>query len=370
MTKRFQWMFLLLLASPAAFAAPATDQAVELLCEKRIALLGELPSHGEARAFAGKAAIVRALVERCGYDAVLFEAPLYDFVGLETALATGRATGEQLDDAIGKFWWARELTEFRAWLLRASAERGLRIGGIDDQVSATSNWARERLPAMVARNTAPEDRESCTASVGRLVNWSYDDEHAFDDAEKHLLGRCASAAAAASTEAPGEDAFLLANFDSLVQRQIEAMSAIDRDAVMSRNVLWYLHRLPADSKVVVWTASVHASKRSGDLSAKPMGTWLAESQGDALGSIAFTALGGRSSRAGKPSEALPTLAAGSLEAKALAGGKAEAFLPAPALQKLGSVQSRLYGPFVSTDWATRFDGVVVYREEKAPTFGQ
>ena len=81
---RFVFFLLMLLSSPRALAASsATEQAVALLCDKRIALLGELPSHGEARAFAGKAAIVRALVDRCGYSALLFEAPIYEFVALE-----------------------------------------------------------------------------------------------------------------------------------------------------------------------------------------------------------------------------------------------------------------------------------------------
>ena len=71
MKSRLLLIFFLAFAAPAASAASATDQAVDLLCDKRIALLGELPSHGEARAFAGKAAVARALVERCGFDAVL-----------------------------------------------------------------------------------------------------------------------------------------------------------------------------------------------------------------------------------------------------------------------------------------------------------
>ena len=367
MKRRLALILLALSVSPSAIAASATDQAVDLLCNKRIALLGELPSHGEARAFTGKAAIARALVERCGYDAVLFEAPMYEFVGLEPAFAAGKASTRQLDDAIGGFWQATQLSDWRTWLLREANAGRLRLGGIDDQTSRTSTWAKANLPALVARYVAPEDGAGCRTTVARHLQWSYDVEHDFDAAAKRDLGRCTATAAARAVDAPGDAGMLLANLDSTMQREIGTMSAIDRDAIMQRNLMWHLRRLPPGSKVVVWTANVHASKREGELSAKPMGAWLAESHGDELGSIAFTALGGRSSMAGKPAVVLPTLGADSLEAKALAGGRDEAFVPAPALRDYGSLPSRLYGKLASNEWATRFDGVVVYRTETAPT---
>jgi erythromycin esterase-like protein len=352
----------------AAGLSPALEQAVATVCDKRVALLGELPSHGEARGFAGKAAVAKALVERCGYDAVLFEAPMYEFVALEPSFAKHEATAAQLDDAIGKFWWAAEVKDWRAWLLREANAGRLHVGGIDDQVSNTSTLTRERLPALVARYLPEEDRAACLATVQRQLDWSYDDKQDFDAAEKGRLGRCVGNAASSAAGAAGDDGHLLANFDSLVSRTIEAPGAIDRDAAMPRNVLWQLQRLPPGAKVVVWTANVHSAKRSGGLAAKPMGAWLAESLGDALGSVAFTALDGSSSMAGHKTVVLPALAPGSLESKALATGSDEAFVAAPALRDLGTIQSRLFGKPAENEWATRFDGVVVYRSETPATF--
>jgi erythromycin esterase-like protein len=366
---RFAFLALSICASSTCLAVGSTavDQAVAAVCNKRVVLLGELPSHGEVRAFVGKAAAVKALVARCGFDAVLFEAPLYEFVALEPAFAQHKVTAQQLDDAIGKFWWATELSDWRSWLLQSANEGRLRVGGIDDQVSATSVLTRAQLPGLVARYVPTAERKDCLATVKRQLDWSYDDKHPFNDAEKRALGRCSGTAAGIAVEASGDDGLLLTNFDGLVQRQTNAMSSIDRDAAMQRNLLWHLRRLPPGSKVVVWTANVHAAKRSGGLSAKPMGAWLAESSGDELGSIAFTALDGQSSRAGGKVETLPKLTAGSLEAKALAGGRDEAWVPAPVLRDFGESESRLYGEPAKNEWATRFDGVVVYRTEKPPT---
>ena len=87
-----------------------------------------------------------------------------------------------------------------------------------------------------------------------------------------------------------------------------------------------------------------------------------------MASIGFSALAGKSSRAGGKVQALPPLPADSLEAKALAGDRDEAFVAAPALRDFGTITSRLYGAPASNEWATRFDGVVVYRTEKPPVF--
>ena len=48
------------------------EPITRLACRNDIVLLGELPSHGEAKTFGLKARIVQALVERCGFDALLF----------------------------------------------------------------------------------------------------------------------------------------------------------------------------------------------------------------------------------------------------------------------------------------------------------
>src|SRR5436190_22996573 len=81
------------------------EGVVDAVCQKQIVLLGELPTHGEALAFDAKSKITDRLVAQCGFTAILFEAPIYDFLGFERATETRTATPEQLDSAIGRFWW-------------------------------------------------------------------------------------------------------------------------------------------------------------------------------------------------------------------------------------------------------------------------
>ena len=49
----------------------AESRLVDAVCDKRVVALGELPTHGEALGFQLKARIVRRLVEKCGFGALV-----------------------------------------------------------------------------------------------------------------------------------------------------------------------------------------------------------------------------------------------------------------------------------------------------------
>ena len=343
-------------------------QVAATVCDRRIVLLGELPSHGEARAFAVKARIVERLVGECGFDTVLFEAPIYDFLGLEQALATGDATPSRLDRAIGGFWATRGLSDWRRWLFEQAAADRLFVGGLDDQVSATSDHARAVLPDLVAGAVPAVDAAACREAVDRNLQWLYDDRHPFDEAERTRLERCGRLA----FEGIGEDPdvagarALIRNLATLYERQRTGVP--DRDRVMYRNLRWLAARRGGDGKLIIWTATVHAARRQGDLRHRPLGAWLADEWGESVASIGFTAFAGASSMAGGPVREIPEAPAGSLEAIATEVGTS-VFLPAESLRTLGVLSSRLLGRWGSADWSTLFDGVVVIREEVAPVFG-
>jgi erythromycin esterase-like protein len=157
-----------------------------------------------------------------------------------------------------------------------------------------------------------------------------------------------------------------------------AAAVPDRDRVMAQHLAWWAARLPRNAKIVVWTATTHAARAPGaqpvlPLGVPPLGARLAERWGDRLAVIGFTALRGQWSRAGQPSQPLAPLPPHALEARALAAGAAGdapgwTYLDRAALRSLGSVPSRLFGKVTTTDWSTAFDGVLVIRDEAAPTF--
>ncbi len=379
----------------------AAAQVAAAVCGKSVVLLGELPEHGGARGFGVKARIVRRLITECGFRAVLFEAGSYDFFGLERAIATtrrdaGTATGAGRPDslelalarAIGGLWWTSELAGWREWLLQEAQAGRLTLGGIDDQPSATANYARATLPGLVGSAAPPTRAPECREAVTRYVSWGYSDAMPYDSTERARLADCARLAAdrasatgsssAAIAERLTPDQVMLADLASYFAREQGAAGTPDRDLVMARHLAWWAARLAPDAKIVVWTATTHAARAPGreallPLGVPPLGARLAERWHDRLAVIGVTALQGQWSRAGRPSQPLAPLPADALEARViaarLAGDSAGwAWLDRAALHKLGPVPSRLFGKVMTTDWSTAFDGVLVLRDEAAPTF--
>jgi erythromycin esterase-like protein len=160
---------------------------------------------------------------------------------------------------------------------------------------------------------------------------------------------------------------MLESFARYADRQRLGVTS-GRDESMYRNLVWYLERLPANSRVVIWTATVHAARqRGGSLSELPLGARAVERWGDRVGAVGFTAYAGYTSRAARPPSPIAEAPPESLEATTTSKS-AWALLDKEKLRALGRVPSRLLGTFVSDTWSDYFDTVVVIRQEAAPTF--
>jgi erythromycin esterase-like protein len=345
------------------------DGVVDTVCQKQIVLLGELPSHGEARAFDAKSRIADRLIARCGFSAILFEAGIYDFIGFERAAHARTAAQEQLDDAIGRFWWTRELMPWRRTLFEAAARQRVMVGGLDDQISITAHYAQTALPPLIAAASSGNAAAECRQTVSRHLGWTYDTKTPFDEAEQLRLYECAQRAAdaaAANRSLDAADRVMLESFARYADRQRPGGKS-DRDESMYRNAAWYLDRLPPNGRVVIWTATVHAARQRGALPDGPLGARLVERWGDRVGAVGFTAYGGFTSRAARPASPISDAPPGSLEATATRDS-AWALLDAKQLRAMGRVPSRLLGTFVSDTWSDYFDAVVVIRQEIAPAF--
>src|SRR5260370_11681775 len=91
-------------AGPAAGKTPGIsdadvlvqDHVVHELCGKRIALLGESPSHGYGRTMQFKAELARRLVDECHYGAFFIESGIYDFLNIQKKLKSGQEVTEPM----------------------------------------------------------------------------------------------------------------------------------------------------------------------------------------------------------------------------------------------------------------------------------
>jgi len=350
-------------------AQSIVDGVVDAVCQKQIVLLGELPTHGEAYTFDAKSKIADRLIAQCGFTAILFEAGIYDFIGLQRAAQTRSALPEQLDNAIGRFWWTRELAPWRRALFESATRQRVLVGGLDDQVSITSHYAQAALPRLIAAASSKSTATECRQTVSRNLLWTYDAKNPFDEREQRRLQQCArnaADAAAANRSLDAADRVMLESFASYADRQRPGVTS-GRDESMYRNLEWYLERLPANSRVVIWTATVHAARQRGSLSEVPLGARVVERWGDRVGTVGFTAYAGYTSMAGRPARPISAAPPESLESMATTGS-AWALLDAEKLRAIGRVSSRLLGKFLSETWSDYFDAVVVIRQEVAPTF--
>ncbi len=338
------------------------------LCDKSIVLLGELPSHGEALAFQTKAKISQQLISQCGFDALFFEAPVYEFYGLRN---NDKPQPEDLDHAIGGFWMTQELVSWRQWLFERMQNNGLYLAGIDSNVSRTSFYAKRHLPDLVAKQLPSEKNKSCHHAIDQYLHWRYDQQNPFTEDINQQLIACLSSAKNQQPKTAANyliEQLLMENF-KVNLLPIKAQSfPNNRTGMMFKNFQWQKSELPKDAKIIVWTASVHAAKQQGTIKQAPLGSLLTEQYGTQVTAIGFSAYSGESSMAGMPVKPIEAAPEDSLEAQVLNSKNDWVFFDNKQLSDYGQIQSRLFGQFRTEQWDQYFDGVVVFKKEKAPTF--
>lgn len=153
----------------AAGMAPSADGSGEIqrlvgdLCSRQVVLLGEDANHGSGRTLELKVTLVQRLIDTCGFNAVLFESQLYDFLDLDRSFAGRSATPAQLADAIGGLWsTTREIDPLVSYLFRQASAGRVKLFGLDPQLGgATGLYAQRHLPAQLAASLAPDRRKAC-----------------------------------------------------------------------------------------------------------------------------------------------------------------------------------------------------------------
>lgn len=369
-------------ADVRAAEAPVTasiDAAVKDLCGRKVVLLGEDANHGSGKTLEMKSALVRRLIDDCGFDAVFFESQIYDFLDLDRAFAERTARLEQLSDAIGGSWAkGEEIQTLTAFLFDRANQGRVRLAGLDPQVGgATQRYTQQRLAARLASVLDEASRQDCESAFFRHFNWRYDEVSPFDAAAQTALKRCGEqvatrAAALPDTADSSVTAVMASNLVEYLRLSEDAEPAAGfnrRDRAMHQNFAWHVARLHRDARIIVWCASVHAAKTPERVhdGRVPLGQWVHRAYSRRAAAVAFGAWAGRFGRPGKPPVTLPTADAGSLEAAAIGGSAADSvYLDHRALRALSSKPARMldYGKSHSADWARLFDAVIVLRDEQ------
>jgi erythromycin esterase-like protein len=363
--------------------AAALDAAVADMCRVRVVLLGENGAHGDGRTPAFKAELVRRLVDDCGFDAVAFEASRYDFLALERALRRGEpATPDMLASAVGGLWnQNREVQALFPVLIERAAARRIVLAGLDDQLgSRGAFYSLERMPAdLAARLPSPRDAD-CRDRLMRRIWSRYSAETPYDDAARAGLRTCLAEIAATADAEPdaataAEVRDMTANIGRWLDREGLALNPMvqGRDRSMFLNLKALVGALPADARVVVWTANSHAARDAHALDVftdgPNLGALAAQEWGDGLFAMGFGAAGGSYRQTVRTPQEIAPSPPGSLEARALADPAVQvAYVGPGALAALAPVEGAALDrrqPAI-VEWRDVYDGVVIFRAERPP----
>lgn len=354
--------------------AAAFDSLVADVCSKKIVLLGEDSHHGSGKTIETKSLLVERLIAECGFSAVFFESPVYEFMHFNRSVLANTATQQQLTQSIGGLWsTTQSIAPLLPSLFGKAVAGKLRLDGIDAQSGAANQpFSQSQLAKRFSRYLPVKQQQECERELYRNMNWLYDEQHPYNEQTSTRIAACISAAkaavdkVAASNSEITDDKIMLDNYVKYL-----AFSQGDyfnlRDKAMAENITRQLSVLPVDAKAIVWCATIHAAKTLEPLfakSKKPMGAYLHQTFKDQVASIGFSALRGSFGRA--VSQVQPIEPA-SLASSALSGNHLTvAYLDKKQLAAIGSVaaQAISYGDIHEIDWSTVLDGMVIHREEQ------
>jgi erythromycin esterase-like protein len=378
------------LPGPSRAASPASEDTsvgpvVRDLCGKGVALIGESRGHGFGKTLEFKGELVRRLVAQCHYNAVFFESGIYDFLSIQEQVRSGHdVTDSMIAAAIGGIWANDEVQRVVPFLRDEAAHGRLYLGGLDDQLGR-GTWAQNEMPASLTAYLPADERARCLGILQKHMRWQYTSGAPYGPADKTRILACLDRISARLREGdvPGRAAGL-AMVDSL-ERQFnrdfpDVPAGMDadtwwtnaRDRSMYLNFRWLLSQLPPHSKVVVWTATVHAAKElktvPGEEKRVPLGFYIHRDLGRRAFALGFSAYSGSYATVGQPVRPLDPAPDGSLEARSLAGRDGDTvYLSRSDLRKVGPVAARPLGTdFTTARWDEVVDGLVVFRREHPP----
>ncbi len=364
------------------------DRVVHDLCGKRVALLGESPTHGFGRTMALKAEITEQLIERCHYDAVFIESGAYDFLNVRKRLNAGQPVDQAMvAAAIGGLWAMREVEPLVAFLTEQARSGRLVLGGLDDQLGR-GTYAQLQMPADLVHYLQGENRARCLADLQRFMLWQYTDQAPYGAEDRERILGCVNRIESGIRRVSGaagraEDLAMLDNLKRTIPRDFpvpgepagrDPATFNERDRSMYENFRWFMAHRPAHGKVIVWTAVTHAARELSTVPGReqqvPLGSYIHRAFGSQAFALAFSADSGSYARVGQPVRELPRAPATSLEARAFRGGDGAGdirYLDADRLHALGAIPARVPGPgFTTARWDQVLDGLVVVRAERPP----
>ncbi len=353
-------------------------------------LLGESPVHGFGKVLDFKAGITRRLINECHFNGFFIESGIYDFLNIEKVQRSGKkVTAKMIQAAIGGIWANQEVERLVPDLLQGVESGKLTLGGLDDQLGR-GTYAQHEMASDLTRYLEGDTKDGCLSALQQHTLWQYSSNSPYSPQDKaRLIGCLDQIEAAASnlhTDNAKRDFEMAASLKRLLGRDFpespangsneDIQSANDRDRSMYQTFEWLNLRMPAHSKIIVWTATPHVAK---DLSEVPgdekrisMGSFIHHDYGNKAFALGFSEYSGSYAFGSRPAQQLTVAPQNSLEARAFAENEfTTRYFGSNELRKFRRVAARPLGIDLKVaKWNTVLDGLVVFREEHPPTLSR
>jgi erythromycin esterase-like protein len=352
------------------------DQLISDVCNKAVVVIGEDSNHGGGETIKVKGKLLKRLVNQCGFNTVMFESPFYDLNVFQEQLKDKSASKAKLSDAIGALWvTAREFDPTLDYLFRQAQIGAINILGLDPQAGSRSSYYQKyKLANRLSDSLNGSRKEECVNSLSIHNQWRYDDNNPFGKNTISELQLCMSEVQAslhlAAIDQPlnkqQQDTLQMAmNFSkSLIIKGREGFNI--RDSAMADNFNWHRGQLDKGSKVIIWTASIHAARQISRVT-QPLGFHLDKLYANNMASIAITAQNGHFLSMSKKEISIKQPATGALEQSIdFPAGQLVGYLNYQQLEELGEAPSHVlnYQQPQSLPWYQLFDGVLILKNER------
>ena len=384
----FSAVALLTVCQPAYTASPEDEKALRAatrgLCRAQVAMVGESATHGDGHTLAFKVALVERLVDKCGFDAVLFEANQEEFIHLNQRIGSREAvTPDELLTAVGGLWkFYREFQPLAPFLLTRAQSGKIFLGGLDDQLAQLGqNYANDEMIAGLTSLLRLPEQQSCNAALHQRIYFDYPADQPYSKLDQSQIETCLAkvdVAAHADRTVTGTAKEDRQEMISATQRWInrdfssDGESMVNRDRSMFQTFEWLQSRVPKKHKTIVWAATVHIAKQGdptwGDHAGTNFGSFIHRKYGNHARSLSFSALAGSFRQAKGKFPVLPVPPQDSVEVNALQGTTASAaYIGSKRLAASGMRPGAFfYHSYQTLAWSTFLDGVVVFRTERPP----
>lgn len=350
------------------------NRLVKDSCDKEVVLLGEDSNHGGGTTISIKAELVKRLIDDCDFSAVLFESPVYEFIDFEHSVANKTATINQLANSIGGLWSFNQESEGLIQYLFTQSQLGkIQLAGLDLQTGGiTSTFTKEKLSKVLTQTLSIEPRKICQTILNRHFNWYYDENNPFNESSKKALKHCADLITDSlkNSTLSNEIKLMASNFTKSLE-MMQGNSFNIRDAQMYENFKWFKSKLPQKTKVIVWSATIHAIKQATQISdkIKPMGVFIHEAFKSNAIVVGFSAFSGHYYDRVKQKTIVIDSVDGSLESLAFNTNSLKIkYLNNNQLKSLDKISAKAinYSKPKSIEWYKLIDSLVVLKQETVP----